>query len=68
MSAFGFIVGFFSPLIGGYLTEQISFAIAPESIAAHVCGLRWSVFIFSFLNLIALIFSMRLAESACKRG
>jgi MFS family permease len=67
MSAFGFAVGFFSPLIGGYLTERISFSIASESIAAHVCGLRWSVFIFSFLNLVALIFSMRLAEPASKR-
>ena len=67
MSACGFAVGFFSPLIGGYITEQISYAIAPMSMAAHVSGLRWSVFIFSFLNLLSLIFSIRLVEPASRR-
>ena len=62
MSACGFICGFISPVIGGWLTDIISSGRVAAGNALHIIGLRTSVFVFGLLNLIAFIYSMRITE------
>jgi len=66
MSAFGFAFGFLSPIIGGLLTEALA-GLSVSALPAHVFGLRWSVFIFGFLNLLSFIFAMRISEPVRER-
>ena len=64
MMSAGFIAGTVSPVLGGLLTNVLSDASGiMEPIAAHVFGLKWSFFIFGFINLIAFFFASRLKET-----
>ena len=63
-SACGFICGFISPTIGGWLTDVLAEAsLITESIASHLYGLKWSMFIFGFTNLLSTICAVLMRET-----
>ena len=56
MSAFGMAAGFFAPTIGGAITDSLRASFGGnDPLAAHVHGLRWSLFIFGCMNLISTV-------------
>lgn len=59
-----FLSGFISPTIGGILTTFLT-SVAPMSdpIAAHAFGLKWSLFMFGFVNIISFILGFFLDET-----
>lgn len=58
ISSCGFAAGFFSPILGGWLTTLL--ASAP---GGHAFGLKWSLFFFGFTNLLSYFVSLRLRET-----
>lgn len=53
MTACAMTAGFLAPTIGGVLTDAFVAASGiSDSVASHVFGLKWSLFIFGFSNLI----------------
>lgn len=68
MSAFGMTAGFFAPSLGGAITDALraSCAIA-EPVAAHVFGLRWSLFIFGCMNIVSFICAIIFRETGKRR-
>ena len=62
MSSCGFVMGFIVPTIGGWLTTMLM-NVAPVAKTAHAFGLKWSLFIFGFLNLIALVCAIMIPET-----
>ena len=69
ISSFGFAAGFIGPIIGGWLTNQFMLLSgAGNPVLSHVFGLRWSLFIYSFVNVIALICVLRMSETGKKRA
>jgi len=67
ISSFGFLVGFIGPVVGGWLTNQLMlFSCISDPVLSHVFGLRWSLFIFSFVNIIALVCVLRMSETGKK--
>ena len=68
ISYFGFLVGFVGPVVGGWLTNQLMlFSGISDPVLSHVFGLRWSLFIFSFVNRIALVCVLRMSETGKKK-
>ena len=67
MMSAGFVAGTVSPVLGGWLTNVLSgMSGIVDPIPAHVFGLKWSFFIFGFINLIAFYFAWRLKETGPK--
>lgn len=64
MSSCGFLMGFISPILGGGLTNTIM-AMAPHKdlVLRHVFGLKWSLFLFGFTNIEALVCALRIEET-----
>ena len=62
MSSGGFLMGFLTPTVGGWLTNQLML-IAPNTSIAHAFGLKWSLFIFGFLNLVGLVCAILISET-----
>jgi MFS family permease len=63
----GFIVASISPVLGGWLTNTLAaMSGILDPIPAHVFGLKWSFFIFGFVNLIAFVFAWLLKETGPK--
>ena len=64
MSSCGFPMGFISPILGGGLTNTIM-AMAPHKdlVLRHVFGLKWSLFLFGFTNIEALVCALRIEET-----
>jgi CP family cyanate transporter-like MFS transporter len=64
MNSAGFIFATISPMLGGWLTNVLA-AVSEiaDPIAAHVFGLKWSFFIFGFVNLIAFACVLALRET-----
>ena len=68
ISSFGFFVGFVGPIVGGWLTNQLMlFSGISDPVLNHVFGLRWSLFIFSLVNIIALVCVLRMSETGEKK-
>jgi cyanate permease len=64
MLSAGFLVATASPVLGGYLTNVLAdFSGAADAIPAHVFGMRWSFFIFAFVNIFAFACAMKLQET-----
>jgi cyanate permease len=64
MLSAGFIAATVSPVLGGWLTNVFAaMSGIAEPIAAHVFGLKWSFFIFGFVNLIAFVCILALRET-----
>lgn len=64
MSSCGFFCGFISPTIGGKLTNFLmTMTSNGNSVARHVFGLRWSLFTFAFLNVIAFVCALAIRET-----
>jgi MFS family permease len=64
ISSCGFVAGFLAPVIGGWLTNLLmTFSGIENEILNHVFGLRWSLFAFCFVNLIALLCAVKLKET-----
>lgn len=63
-NACAFLSGFVSPTIGGWLTTFLT-GIAPvaDAVAAHAFGLKWSLFLFGFVNLISFVVGFFLDET-----
>ena len=67
MMSSGFVAGSIAPVLGGWLTNVLSgMSGIVEEIPAHVFGLKWSFFIFGFINLIAFYFAWRLKETGAR--
>lgn len=65
ISSCGFAAGFVSPVLGGWLTTALAAAApAADPVAAHVFGLKWSLFAFGFTNLLSFLISLRLRDTA----
>ncbi len=62
ITAFGFISGFVSPIIGGWLTNIIMDYSGQVGQTAHVFGMRWSLLIFNILNLISAFTAFRVRD------
>ena len=64
MSSCGFLMGFISPILGGGLTN-IMMGMAPgqTTVLCHVFGLKWSLFLFGFTNIAALLCALRIEET-----
>jgi len=64
MSSCGFLMGFISPILGGGLTNTIM-GMAPlqDPVLRHVFGLKWSLFLFGFTNIAALVCALRIEET-----
>lgn len=64
ISSAGFLMGFLSPIIGGAVTSALTAASTAATAAAqHAFGLKWSLLIFGFTNLIGFIVSFFLDET-----
>lgn len=64
ISSAGFLMGFLSPIIGGALTSGMAaVSTAATAAAQHAFGLKWSLCIFGFTNLIAFIVAFFLDET-----
>ena len=57
------------PTIGGALTTFLT-GIAPvaDAVAAHAFGLKWSLFIFGFVNLVSFVIGFFLDETHPSRA
>ena len=68
-NACAFLSGFVSPTIGGALTTFLT-GIAPvaDAVAAHAFGLKWSLFIFGFVNLVSFVIGFFLDETHPSRA
>ena len=66
MSSCGFLMGFISPILGGGLTNTIM-GMAPlqDPVLRHVFGLKWSLFLFGFTNIAALVLSLIHIWASC---
>lgn len=64
ISSCGFAAGFVSPVLGGFLTNVLSRSSGLTGTAAHVFGLKWSLFLFGFTNLASFLVSLRIGETA----
>jgi len=62
ISAFGFVSGFVSPIIGGWLTNIIMGYSGKIGQTAHVFGMRWSLLIFNILNIISAFTAFRVRD------
>lgn len=62
ISSCGFAAGFVSPVLGGWLTDLLAAAAPSGGMAAHAFGLKWSLFVFGFTNLVAFAVSLFLRE------
>jgi len=62
ISSCGFAAGFASPVLGGWLTDLLTAASGSAGQAAHAFGLKWSLFLFGFTNLVSFIVSLFLKE------
>lgn len=68
-SGIGFAFGFFSPIIGGLITDKLMpLSGYADYTSSHVFGLRWSLFIFGLLYVINLICASRLKETGPGRA
>ena len=68
MSAFGMAAGFFAPTIGGAITDALRNTYSgTDPFAAHVHGLRWSLFMFGCMNLISTICMLIYKETGTRR-
>ena len=64
ITACGLIFGFIAPTVGGILTEYLSSVSGlGDPIASHVFGLRWSLFLFGFVNIIGTVCMLRIRET-----
>ena len=60
----GYAAGFISPVLGGWLTDFLApLSGAPNASLGHVFGLKWSLFIFAFANLISFVSVLLLDET-----
>lgn len=58
ISSCGFAAGFVSPLLGGWMTDLL----AANAGGDHAFGLKWSLFLFGFTNLVSFAASVFLRE------
>jgi len=64
MSSCGFLMGFISPILGGGLTNiMMGMATGQTTVLCHVFGLKWSLFLFGFTNIAALLCALRIEET-----
>lgn len=64
ISAAGFICGFISPAIGGWLTDFLSVrSIVIDLTLRHVQSLNWSLFVFGFITFIGVICAFLISET-----
>lgn len=64
ISSCGFASGFVSPIVGGWLTSALMlFSSQGDSLKSHVFGLKWSLFAFSFVNVISFILALKVNET-----
>ena len=64
ISSCGFVSGFISPIIGGWLTNTLmAVSNITDPMLSHSFGLKWSLFIFGFINLIGFICISLLQET-----
>lgn len=64
ISSCGFAAGFISPIIGGWLTNILMPMAGFSDVSlSHVFGLKWSLFIFAFTNLICFVCVLLLKET-----
>ena len=61
ISSCGFAAGFVSPILGGWLTDLLA-ASGAGGAGAHAFGLKWSLFLFGFTNLVSFAASLPLRE------
>lgn len=67
ISSCGFVAGFLSPILGGWLTDTLAaISWAESGTAAHAFGLKWSLFLFGFTNLISFVASLLLQEPSAE--
>jgi|GEM_PF-782038 len=67
MNSAGFVSASISPVLGGWLTNMFAgMSGIADPIMAHVFGLKWSFFIFGFVNLIAFFCILKLRETGPK--
>lgn len=64
ITAVGLSFGFISPTVGGWITTVLmNKSGILDSVANHVFGLRWSLFIFGFVNIIGSICMIKIPET-----
>lgn len=64
ISSCGFVAGFIAPTLGGWLTNWLMMiSRISDPLQNHVFGLKWSLFVFGFTNLIAFICLLKLKET-----
>ncbi len=64
ISSCGFLVGFISPVFGGWLTNLfMSLSSITDPSANHAFGLKWSLFAFGFVNIISFICALLMNET-----
>lgn len=64
ISSCGFVSGFISPIIGGWLTNELMVISGiADPLTNHVFGLQWSLFIFGFINLIGFVCILKMKET-----
>ena len=63
-SSCGYASGFISPILGGWLTDFLMPLAGMSDLSlSHVFGLKWSLFIFAFANLISFVCVLLLDET-----
>lgn len=69
MNSFGLISGFLAPAVGGWLTNFLmNLSGLADATASHVYGLKWSLFVFGFVNLIGAACMALYKETGVRRG
>lgn len=64
ITAIGFIFGFLSPIVGGFMTDALMPLSGLSTYAAqHVFGLRWTLFAFGLVYIINFICFMKIKET-----
>ena len=68
MTAVALSFGFIAPVVGGALTDMLVAASGlADPVASHLFGLRWSLFIFGFVNIIGFICMVVMKETGTRR-
>lgn len=64
ISSCGFAAGAVSPVLGGWITDTVA-GLLPASLdsARHMIGLNWSLFLFSFTNILSFFCIFRMKET-----
>lgn len=69
MTACGMTAGFLAPSIGGWLTNLLMNSSGlTDAVASHAFGLKWSLFIFGFTNVVSTLCMLFFKETGTRRG